>query len=277
MAGRHDFGAPATPSPAWSRPIDGGDETGRHLRGSLLGLEFALARLSLRRLSADEIPPQRVVNENVVQQVRQNVALAFRYPPSEADLGAAAAALDAGRRRIAAAGGDPAALDALAAESRLSEVRRAAIPWMAREEPERLPALFSLGEQFRLGGSEDLPVAFGTSAADVNGCWCLRAPRARPWEDAAARPGQPRVAAQVPDLGLRLAAEMHALGVPASVYPWLLAFAGEEFLDRARTLFPEDWPALVAAAAELSRERVEDYVSGLAGAGPLRMRQDPAR
>jgi hypothetical protein len=85
------------------------------------------------------------------------------------------------------------------------------------------------------------------------------------------------VAAQVPDLGLRLAAEMHALGVPASVYPWLLAFAGEEFLDRARTLFPEDWPALVAAAAELSRERVEDYVSGLAGAGPLRMRQDPAR
>ena len=102
-------------------------------------------------------------------------------------------------------------------------------------------------------------------------------PRARPWEDVSARPGQPRVAALVPDLGLRLAAEMHALGVPASVYPALLAFAAEEFLDRAATLFPEDWPALVAAASGLARERVEDYVSGLGGAGPLRIEREPAR
>ena len=71
MAARHDFGRAATPSPAWSRPRDSADETGLHLHGSLLGLDFALARLSVRRLSSDAIPPARSANENVVDEVRQ--------------------------------------------------------------------------------------------------------------------------------------------------------------------------------------------------------------
>jgi hypothetical protein len=274
LAERHEFGRGVM---SWSRAQDSGDATGRHMHGGIIGLDLAFARLSLRRLSTDAVPPARTVNENVIDEVRQTVMLSFRHPPSEADLDAVAEALRKGRARLDAAARDAEALDRLAVEAGVSDVRRLALPWMAVEEPGALPSVFSAAEQARLGGATALPAAFGTSTADLEGCWCLRVPRPRPWEDVAARPGQPRVAAQVPDLGLRLASEMRALGVPAAVYPWMLALAAEEYLDRAATQFPEDWPALVEAANSLSRERVEDYVSGLAGAGPLRMRQEPTR
>jgi hypothetical protein len=87
----------------------------------------------------------------------------------------------------------------------------------------------------------------------------------------------PRVAAQLSDLALRLAELMQAIGVPASLFPALRALAAQEFIDRAAPQFAEDWPALAAAAGDLSRERVEDYVSGLVGTGPLRIRQEPSR
>jgi hypothetical protein len=277
LAERHEFGPPGMPSSAWSRPRDGGDETGRHLHGGLVGLDLALARLSLRRLSTDAIPPARTANENTIDEVRQTVTLSFRQPPTEAEVGAVAAALDKGRARVEAAERDAGALDRLAVEARVSEGRRSVLAWMVREEPDAVLAVFAPAELRRLGTEDPLPSAFGTSAADLGGCWCLRVPPARPWEHVSARPGQPRVAAQAVDLGLRLAAEMRALRLPAAVYPSLLALAAEEFLDRAATRFAEDWPALVEAAATLGRERVEDYVSGLAGTGPLRMRQEPTR
>jgi hypothetical protein len=203
------------------------------------------------------------------------VVLAFRHPPTDEELDAVVDGLRKGSARVDAAR-DAQALDALAVDARLSAVRRTVLPWMLAEEPEAVPSVFSPVERVRLGG-HTLRAAFGTSAADIEGCWCLRVPPARPWEDLAGRPGQPRVAAQTADLAVRLASEMRALGVPAALYPWLLALAAEEFLDRADTRFPEDWPALVDAANALRRERVEDYISGLAGAGPLRMRQEPTR
>ena len=223
------------------------------------------------------VPPPRTVNQNVIDLVRENVTLTFRHPPSAPDLALVAAALERGRQRVAAAVTNASELTALAGEAHVSEWRREALPWMAREEPDRVASIFTGGELFELGGDAPLPAAFGTSASGIDACWCLRVPRGRPWEDVAARPGMPRVAAQVPDVGLRLAELMHGIGVPAQVYPALLAFAAQEFIDRAAPTFPEDWPALTAAAADVSRERVEDYVSGLVGTGPLRIRQESAR
>jgi hypothetical protein len=60
------------------------------------------------------------------------------------------------------------------------------------------------------------------------------------------------------------------------LYPSLLAFAAQDFIETARPQHPEDWPAFTAAA-RLSRERVEDYVSGLAGRGPLRVVEKTTR
>ena len=70
---------------------------------------------------------------------------------------------------------------------------------------------------------------------------------------------------------------LHTLRVPASLYQPVLAIAAQDFVDRAAPSFPEDWPALARAASELTRERVEDFVSGLVGAGPLRMPEGPTR
>jgi hypothetical protein len=130
---------------------------------------------------------------------------------------------------------------------------------------------------FELGRDVAPPLALGASQSQIDGCWCLRFPRRRPWEDVSARPGMPLVAARVPDLGLRLAELMHASGVPAGLFPSLLALAAQEFVDHAAPQFTEDWPALAAAAGGLSPERVEDYVSGLVGPGPLRIEQEPSR
>jgi hypothetical protein len=270
---RHEFGPGPT---AWSRPAEDGDARGRHLRGALLGIDLALARLALRRVSSDAVPPPRAMNENVLDLLRETVALSERQVPSDEDLALVAGALERGRARVTSAGGSSGDLGALATRAHVGEWRREALAWMAGEEPDRVTGSFEPSELLRLGDGS-VPDALGTSASAIDGCWCMRVPRARPWEDVSGRPGVPRVAAQLTDLGLRLAELLHALGVPAALYHPVLAIAAQDFVDRAVPLFPEDWPALAAAAADLTRDRVEDFVSGLAGAGPLRIPEQPTR
>jgi hypothetical protein len=277
LAQRHDFGVAAAATDAWARAAESIEGSDRHLVGSLMGIDLALAKFALRRLS-ETVPAAPSMNTVVLQEVRETVVQAARQPPTDDQLAMVAGGIKRGRERVAAAAAaDPSALMELAERAGMSEARRSVIPWMLREEPDRVLGLFGLAELYWAGGGATLPPPFGTSASEIDGCWCLQVPRPRPWEDVAGRPGMPLVAARVVDLGLAMAVHMHALGIPARVYPAVLAFAAGEYVEAAALRYAEDWHALTHAAAGIPRERVEDYVSGLTGDGPLRRREQITR
>jgi hypothetical protein len=277
LAQRHDFGVAADVTAAWVRPADSIESSERRLVGSLMGIDLTLAKLALRRLS-ETVPAAPSMNTVVLQEVRETVTLAARQPPTDDQLAMVARGIETGRDRVAAAAAaDTPTLMELAARAGMSEARRSVIPWMLREEPDRVPELFGLAELYWAGGGGVLPPALGTSASEIDGCWCLQVPRPRPWEDVAGRPGMPLVAARVVDLGLAMAVHMHALGIPARLFPAVLAFAAGEYVGAAALRYAEDWHALTHAAAAIPRERVEDYVSGLTGDGPLRRREQATR
>ena len=117
---RHDFGGTRSPSgrnlawlPAVERTGTGGPW---HVGGSLLGLDLALGRSALRRLSADEMPAVPTINLNdQLTLARTAVALATaRFDDAARD--ELAAAIARGRQRVAEAGASAPALLALGEE-----------------------------------------------------------------------------------------------------------------------------------------------------------------
>jgi hypothetical protein len=77
----------------------------------------------------------------------------------------------------------------------------------------------------------------------------------------------------MPDLNLRVAEVLAELKVPASLFSTVLAYATQDFIDDAPALYDDDWAGIVQFAAQLSRERIEDYVAALVAAGPVREAQ----
>jgi hypothetical protein len=84
------------------------------------------------------------------------------------------------------------------------------------------------------------------------------------------RPGSLQAGTAVVDMNLRVAEHLAELGVPASLFGAVLAYATQDFIDTAPALYDDDWAAIVQFAGQLSRERIEDYVAALVAAGPVR-------
>jgi hypothetical protein len=273
---RHDFGVTTvvvdkvrqrTP---WVRArIE--DTVGLQMRvtGSLLGLDLALARFAVRRLVLDRMPEAPRLNLGDREVFMATAAMINPRALTERDLNGIAAALQRGRARIGAARSDAPALDTLANEAGVSAVRRQLLSWIAPRKPGLAEGLFSMTEILALGGSR-VGDAWGVADEPMTGCYCLRFPDGAAWEDFAGRPGTGHIAARVPDLTIRLAEIFVEIDAPSALFPGVLAYATQDFIDEAPSMHTDDWDALVRQAHALDRVRVEDYLAAVAANGPLR-------
>ena len=279
IALRHDFGVEGAAGLrrdllAWSLPREQvGNGSPWHIEGSLLGLDIALARLALRRLSDDDMPVAPTINLNDQLTLAKTARILNPYDLRDADRDRIVAAMARGRERVAAAGTTVATLLALADEAGLSAAVKQTLPWTLTRTPELVPALFGLRDFLWLG-RPDLPPAtlnrWGVYAEALHNRLKTAMPPPAPWENVSGRADGGLIATQLPDLTLRMAEETVRLKLPAQLIPGLLTYATQDFWHDVDSRFPDDWPALARQALALSPSRVEDYVAALAGDGPLR-------
>ena len=276
---RHDLGvAIVTPGARsgepWRLPReDFSGRAGWRVRGSLLGLDTALGRLSLRRLDPTSMPDEPKLAPHMRVALSVTGALFNPFAMSDAARDEIAATLGRGRARLAALTADDAAIDRVAREAGMSEWRRTALAWTVANDREALLQQFSLLEIFWLGAPRGAALrgldAWGASAQPLTGCVCLEMPRPRPWEDFAGRISSGVIATRAADVALRVADAFATLHLPASLAPGVLAFALQDVTEHARPGYPEDWNEFGRAARDLPLDRITDYVAALTANGPL--------
>ncbi|MGH9146296.1 MAG: hypothetical protein ACRD1Q_06275, partial [Vicinamibacterales bacterium] len=281
---RHTFGVGARVGSrevarrtAWLRPRLGSTAIrGEAYTGSLLGLDLAMSGRRLQRLAVDRLPGPPRLNSNDSSTYVETLALLNPRELTNAHRDFIGAALVRGRQRLEAAAADPTAIDALAVEARLSDGRRHLTVWSAENEPEQLGRLFSLAELFWLGNPpgeddklEDVR-AWGASQEPLSGCFCLRFPDRGAWDVLAGRDATRQLPSGVLDINLRVAEVLFELNVPAPLFPGVLAIAMQEYLETVPARYTDDWWAISGHASQLTRERIEDYVSAFVASGPVR-------
>jgi hypothetical protein len=278
VALRHDLALPATPAAVsqapWQLPAEEFiGKSGWRVRGSLLGLDSALARLALRRLDPAAAHAAPKISTEQRHIVALAVALLNPSLASNRSRDEIAAALARGAARAAALTADPAGLDKAARAAGLSEWRRQALAWTIQRDPRTIVSSFSLPELFWLGSPRppaiQPPGAWGAAALPLTGCLCMQMPAARAWEEKAGRPGTGLLAADGVDVSLLVAAALASLQLPAALAPAILSFAAQDVLDRAQPAYPDDWSEFSRAARAISRDRLMAYVAALTANGPL--------
>jgi hypothetical protein len=252
-----------------------GTSLGWHVSGSLLGLDLALARIALRRLSADDMPAIPTINLNDQFTLARTAVAMEGAELDDGDRDRLAEAIERGRRRVAAAGREPTALETLARETRMAAARRRMLPWTLASNPDSGPALFGLRDLLWLG-RPDVPAErlarWGVLSDAVDGRLAPRFDPPRPWEVVAGRPETGVMATETPDVTLRLVEATARLRLPAQLIPSLLLFATQDYWHEVEARFADDSPAMIRGALALTDRRIEDYVAGLASRGPLRPR-----
>ncbi len=272
----HDFGLRDTRldvrlAAMWGLPAEQRDpQVGWRVGGSLLGLDVALVRFALRRVPSEIMPSPPSLTDIERQALSEPVALASPFDFDQAALGRLVRALQDGRARVAAA--PPGALADVARAAGVDEWRAELLPWLARQEPDRLLDEWSLAELVRLGLGEPAGPAFdpwGVSDLSADGAWRCRFPDRQPWALLAGRKSVRIVAALVPDLAIRTGELLVAHALPARLAAGVLSVAVQDLLDTVRTLHEDDWLTLVAQARQVTASRLEDYVAALTMGGPL--------
>lgn len=266
--GVHDPSESARRDDPWRVPTLAGANGG--VTGALLGVDLALARLALRRLSTGTVPPPATLISSDIDVLLAQVALASPRAIAGSDMSAAAQALARGRAQVAAAAGDPTALDALAEAGGLSGDRRSVLAWMTGHEPTRVVSMFSLGEFVLIGGGDGhMPDAVGTPTMGLLGRWRLEWPAVEPFEPYSGRPTLGLMATFVPDASLRVAELIEHAQLPLELLPGVLAYATQDVIEDTSLLSTDDWLGLVRRAGALTKARFDDIVSALAGVGVL--------
>lgn len=261
---------------AWMLAVErSGSGAPWHIAGSLIGLDLALARSALRRISADEMPPVPTINLNdELTLARTAVALQPRHFDDRTQQ-ALAGALARGRARVREAGSDPEAVRRLIDEVAAPAAGRQTLSWTLRSFPAAAADLFSLRDLVWLGKPEVEAATlarWGVMGDAVDGRLATRFDPPVSWDRLAGRPDTGVLATQVPDLTLRLAEVTAALHVPAALIPSLLLYATQDYWHEVEARFADDWPALARGATALPASRVEDYIAALGTGGPLRPR-----
>jgi len=252
----------------WALAVAPGDRG--VVAGSYLGLEAVLAGWSLRRLSADTIPPQPTLGDNDRMSLFAMVSLSEADRVANGDPQRIASAIEAGQKQLSAALSDADRLESLARTAAISPWRRAALRWMLAEEPSRIPEQFPLTGLARIGGLDPSGIpGWGTSAIPF-GCLCLAAPVDGAPELIAGRPVDGIVGTRSADLPMRVAQLLTELEMPAQLMPAVLAYAMRDYIDRLRPMHPADTDAFARPALLLTRTMVEDYLGAVAAVGPLR-------
>ncbi len=241
-----------------------------HVAGSLVGLDIALAPLSLRRMSMDSLanPPRLQSIEREAFAV--NVALLDPRALGDIDRDRIVDAIGRGRARVRALGGAPAEFDTLQNEVALDGWRLRTLRWVLQNERASIENQFSLAELAMLGGLE--PAAFDTWGANSLlsvGCLCTRFPPPHTWRVLAGRTQLAMMAASTVEMNLELAQRFAVLHLPAALLPSVLTTAMQDFVDTVDTADANDLPALSRHARAIGRNAVDDYVAATAANGPL--------
>ena len=260
---------------AWRRPIRGSGGVGDAVTGALMGLDLALSKTRLKRLSLEALPEAPKLNTNDVETLTNTVALLNPRELDDARGRQIADAVQRGRTRVDEAANDARALDGLAAEARIDVSRRSVLDWTVHHASSYVPDLFSIGELFRLGGGRPSTVrAWGTAQGALTGCLCIRFPDDAAWELTIGRTDTGQMGARLMELNLRVTVLLADLRVPATLFPAVMALATQDFIDGVPLVYADDWAAIARRASTLSRERVEDYVSAVIASGPVRAVED---
>jgi hypothetical protein len=196
---------------------------------------------------------------------------------ADAGRDAVAKGIARGREQAAVLARDGGALDGIADAVGLDGWRRRALRWTIDHEPERAPSMLSLSELLTLGGGADQEAVhpWGMSVLEVYGCPCTRLVPSRAWGLLWGRPQGGFTAAIVPDLNLRIALTLAELNLPAILAGPMLGTALHDFADQADPIDANDWWALARTAAEIPRQRFEDYMGAVAAVGGPLVVADP--
>lgn len=276
VALRHDFGLVAPPatgsSDAWRLPMERFDgKDAWRMRGSLLGLDAALARLVLQRVDRTAMPGEPTLGPHDRQTVMLTAALLDSNAISDQSRDTIASAIARGRERVVALAEDPAQVNEVADAAGLSEWRRQALAWSVAQHRHSLSS-FSLLELFWLGHSNadaTAPLdAWGAVTQSLNGCLCLQFPPPRPWEELAGYATE-LLASRAADVSLKIAETLSTLKLPAVLAPALAGFVTQDVIDHAQLGCVDDWEAFSRAVIDIPRERMVDYIAALTVSGPL--------
>ncbi len=275
VARHHAFELPGQPSHgmAWELPaLTTGRQTGIQVTGSLLGLDVALAEMSLVRLSLKPPPRKPMLADINRRALIEAAVLVGSAALSDGDRDRIAAAVRRGRERTRSVRTREEAV-ALAEELRLSPARAGLLGWEATRQPAAVVAFLSTGELFQLGLGDvtgDSPLqGWGAPAGSRLGCLCLRLPSREPWEVVAGRWGSGMLISTFPDLNLRLAELLSDMQMPASLLGPVLASATLDFVNTTISRDEDDRRGLVEYVNALDRERLEEYLALLTTDGPL--------
>jgi hypothetical protein len=259
---------------AWRLPIETfGGSTGWRVHGSLLGLDLALRRLSLRRLDLGLLPsgPKLPLLER--HGVMLTTALMNPLRLTDEDRDRIALALARGRERYAAAKADPALFDAYAADAAMPALRREALRWSLANDADAAGRFVSLTDFFFAGAPQDAAAAslddWGAAMLTLTGCVCLRMPARTAEDHLGGRPSAGLLATRGIDVVLRIVESLSRLKLPAALAPGVLAFAMQDVIDAASPAHFDDWQAFSLASKTLPDERLVDYIAALTADGPL--------
>jgi hypothetical protein len=271
---RHDFGlgirdGDVRQKTAWATPREEILPTQPwHVTGSLLGLDIALAPLSLRRVSLEGVleAPRLIAPER--EAFALSVSLMNPYVLRDADRDAIADAIARGTRRVQAM--DTRTVDAIADELSLDGSRRRALRWTVAHDAPRAASMLSLSELLVLGGAHpDAFASWGPAASGPFGCICTELTTPARWAPMARRPQLGLTASVVADVNLHVAVMLKQLQLPAALARVVAAAAVQDLIDSVKPTDPGDWLTLVRAARSTPRERMEDYVAAATATGPL--------
>jgi hypothetical protein len=281
-AWRHTFGLEDTRGGlALTNPWRPAEETrartqGWFVAGSILNLDLALGRLSLRRVGSDRLPDPPSLRDVDRQAFVDAFVLTAPADLADPARDAIVDAIARGRARLSEAAGSPGHWHAMAAAAGLDEWRSEAASWAAVFDPRTASGFFSLAELARLGTgpANTMPPetwhAFGVSGWPLEARPALRFLTALPWAGMAGRNGTRLVPALVPDLTLAMAEALASRRLPAALLRGVLAFATQDLLDQLRANHDDDWMTMIARAQAVAQDRFDDYVAALTSGGPLR-------
>jgi hypothetical protein len=272
---RHDFGlglkdADVRARVSWAMPrqeVTPGAPW--HVTGSLLGLDSALATLSLRRIATDRVLEAPKLTTNARDTFASSVSLMNPLALRDADRDEIAEAITRGTQMLSQVK-DVGGLAPLESALAIDGARRRALRWTLKHDPDRFANMLSLSELLVLGGGRTSELhPWGMAVLAANGCMCSRL---LPPDSITLLGGRPQLglsASTMPDLNLRIAVLLKELGLPAPLARVVLSAAVQDFIDDARPTDDGDWLALSRAARSVTRERVEDYIAAATATGPL--------
>jgi hypothetical protein len=266
----HDFDIGGSGSCLLARSVRAGSQL--IMRGSLLGLDRALAVSSLRQatLNAPAVAPN--LGQVDLQGIAESVAAMNPFRLEDGGRDALAAALRRGRERIATAAHDRSDIDALAEHAGVERWRRRLMRLAAGGGDAAVMQYWSLGEVCGVGQMDTIaadPRGWGVAQRLRDGSWEQALPVRLSVHDLGGRLGMGLLSAQSADLQLRVVEWLAELKLPAGLAPGVLRAAAWDLAMNTQMADLDDWLALIRTAQALPADRMADHVSALTSDGPL--------